>query len=120
MSNNNISKAIRSILSQNETVTVKQVLEALETEHSITAEYRPVFGALRRITTQVSKGVFNGLSEGSIAVMEAPEEMIIETAPSEGVTIEETTLDGEVIEEVTIAVEDEAPKKKAARRKRKK
>lgn len=100
MENTNISKAIRSILEAGEAVTVKQVLETLQSEHSILTEYRPVFGTLRRIANSAGKGTFQGLKKASktVEVVEAP---VAE------------------IEEAVVAVE-EAPVKKAAKRKRKK
>jgi hypothetical protein len=100
MENNNISKAIRSILEKGEAVTVKQVLEALQSEHNISAEYRPVFGTLRRISNNAGKGTFQGFKKASKA------EAIIEAPVAE-------------IEEAVVAVE-EAPMKKAAKSKRKK
>ena len=97
MENNNISKAIRSILEKGEAVTVKQVLEALQSEHNIEAAYRPVFGTLRRISNVAGKGSFQGLKKASKTI-EAP---VAE------------------IEEAVVAVE-EAPLKKAAKRRKKK
>ena len=102
MENSNISKAIRSILEQGEAVTVKQVLETLQSEHNIEAQYRPVFGTLRRIANGAGKGTFQGLKKASKV-----EAVIVEEAP-----VAE-------IEEAVVAVE-EAPVKKAAKRKRKK
>jgi uncharacterized protein YqgV (UPF0045/DUF77 family) len=99
MENNNISKAIRSILEEGQAVTVKHVLEALR-ERNIEAEYRPVFGTLRRISNNAGKGTFQGFKKASKA------ETIVEAPVAE-------------IEEAVVAVE-EAPMKKAAKRKRKK
>lgn len=100
MENTNISKAIRSILEQGQAVTVKQVLETLQSEHSIEAQYRPVFGTLRRIANGAGKGTFKGLKKASKAAK------VVEAPVAE-------------IEEAVVAVE-EAPMKKAAKRKRKK
>lgn len=100
MENNNISKAIREILSKGQAVTVKQVLEALQSEHNIEAAYRPVFGTLRRISNAAGKGSFKGLKKASKAIE-------IEEAPAAE------------IEEAVVAVE-EAPLKKAAKRRKKK
>jgi hypothetical protein len=105
MENNNISKAIRSILEEGQAVTVKQVLETLQSEHSITAEYRPVFGTLRRIANGAGKGTFQGLKKAS-----KTEAVVAEVIEAPVMEIEE---------EAVVAVE-EAPMKKAAKRKRKK
>jgi hypothetical protein len=98
MENNNISKAIREILSEGKAVTVKQVLETLQSKHNIEAQYRPVFGTLRRLSNAAGKGSFKGLKKAIKAkVVQAP---VAE------------------IEEAVVAVE-EAPIKKAAKRRKK-
>jgi hypothetical protein len=104
MENNNISKAIRSILEEGQAVTVKHVLEALR-ERNIEAEYRPVFGTLRRIANGAGKGTFQGLKKAS-----KTEAVVAEVIEAPVMEIEE---------EAVVAVE-EAPMKKAAKRKRKK
>lgn len=108
MENTNVSKAIRSILEQGNAVTVKQVLETLQSEHNINAEYRPVFGTLRRIANGAGKGTFQGLkkAEKAKAAPKAKKVVVVD----EVVPVE--------FEEAVVAIE-EAPVKKAAKRRKK-
>lgn len=110
MENTNTSKAIRSILEQGQAVTVKQVLEALQSEHNITAEYRPVFGTLRRIANAVGKGTFKGLKKAS----KAPAIEVIAADPKVKKAVK-----ARIEEEMAMVAVEEAPMKKAAKRRKK-
>jgi hypothetical protein len=121
MEKNPMSKAIRDILMKNETVTPKFVIDTLASEYNITAEYRPVFGALRRITASNGKGSFLGIGveyteeKVSSAKVSKPKFEVIAADPKVKEAVE-----AKIEEEmVTVAVE-EAPVKKAAKKKRKK